>query len=105
MTVEGYMEGKCLCGAIAIRASENNKMDACHCGMCRRWRGGPLLAVHCGSDIHIEGLENLRCIGLRNGLKELFAVTVAHTSSTSYYLPMNIFCRQVFSRKALNLSS
>lgn len=25
-------------------------MDACHCGMCRRWSGGVFMAVPCGSD-------------------------------------------------------
>lgn len=37
--------GKCLCGAVTYRAEVRDDMSACHCGMCRRWAGGPLLAV------------------------------------------------------------
>ena len=43
--------GRCLCGACVftakIAATESGELivDACHCGMCRRWTGGPLMAV------------------------------------------------------------
>jgi hypothetical protein len=49
------MEGTCLCGAIRITIPETNIVDACHCGMCRRWSGGPLMVVKGGTDIQIEG--------------------------------------------------
>lgn len=51
------MKGACLCGAVSITAADREDMAACHCGMCRRWGGGPLLAVHCGDDVRIEGQE------------------------------------------------
>lgn len=51
------MEGKCLCGAVSIQANENKEVEACHCEMCRRWGGGPLMAIHCGSDVSITGAE------------------------------------------------
>lgn len=53
------MQGQCLCGAVTISAETNTHVDACHCGMCRRWGGGPLLAVSCGSNVQIEGKENV----------------------------------------------
>ena len=38
--------GHCLCGAVKISASQASKsIGACHCGMCRRWTGGPWLAL------------------------------------------------------------
>ena len=38
--------GSCLCGAVRLSARRvADDMHACHCGMCRRWGGGPLLAV------------------------------------------------------------
>jgi hypothetical protein len=39
-------QGHCLCGALifAVEVSKQ-EIDACHCGMCRRWHGGPALAV------------------------------------------------------------
>lgn len=40
--------GKCLCGAVQYTAKGvKSEMSACHCGMCRRWAGGPFLAVSC----------------------------------------------------------
>ena len=52
--------GSCLCGAIRITAKNfNNNVGACHCGMCRKWGGGPLMAVNCGTDVSFEGEDNL----------------------------------------------
>jgi len=53
------MKGSCLCGAVSITAPDHDQVSACHCGMCRRWGGGPALAVHCGPDIEIEGAGNI----------------------------------------------
>lgn len=54
------MNGKCLCGKIAVTTPDNKTLDACHCGMCRRWGGGPALGVPCGTDVQIEGADNLK---------------------------------------------
>lgn len=46
------MKGKCLCGAVEVEApSAETSVGACHCNTCRRWGGGPLLAVNCGTDV------------------------------------------------------
>ena len=37
--------GRCLCGAVSYTAEVHETITACHCGMCRRWTGGPLLSV------------------------------------------------------------
>lgn len=42
--------GQCLCGAVRFTASprahdDGLHVDACHCGMCRRAIGGPLMGV------------------------------------------------------------
>ena len=50
--------GKCLCGAVSIIAEEvKPQVGACHCGMCRKWGGRPLLAVDCGSEVTISDEE------------------------------------------------
>jgi hypothetical protein len=54
------MDGQCLCGAITISVPETKAIAACHCGMCRRWGGGPYLAVHCGSELQVTGAEKLK---------------------------------------------
>jgi hypothetical protein len=53
------MNGSCLCGAVALTAPDHTEVAACHCGMCRRWSGGPLLAVHCGQNVTVTGMENV----------------------------------------------
>jgi hypothetical protein len=38
--------GGCLCGAVRFSATlAKPEIDACHCGMCRRWSGGVFLSV------------------------------------------------------------
>ncbi|NVB36264.1 GFA family protein [Pseudenhygromyxa sp. WMMC2535] len=37
--------GRCMCGAVEFTAQIKLELSACHCGMCRRWSGGPLLCV------------------------------------------------------------
>jgi len=52
--------GSCLCGIIKFTAREASPhVGACHCNMCRKWGGGPLMAVDCGSQITFEGTENI----------------------------------------------
>lgn len=37
--------GRCLCGAVTFEAGFGDlAYGACHCGMCRRWAGGPFFA-------------------------------------------------------------
>lgn len=53
-------KGKCLCGAVSFTTSQLAKqLGACHCSMCRKWGGGPLLAVDCGADVRFKGEENI----------------------------------------------
>ncbi len=53
-------KGQCLCGAVKFRAPNmSNEVGACHCGMCRTWGGGPLLAVGCGSEVEFDGEDNI----------------------------------------------
>lgn len=50
----------CLCGAVTIKAEAVSKhTGACHCGMCQKWGGGPLLAVDGGTSVTLEGEDNI----------------------------------------------
>ncbi len=52
--------GSCMCGAVKFEAnSVCTSVGACHCRMCRKWTGGMLFAVDCGSDVNFEGQENV----------------------------------------------
>lgn len=53
------MDGRCLCGEVKFVSTDAKEIGACHCGACRRWGGGPLLAVHCGPGVTFEGTENI----------------------------------------------
>ena len=56
--VEG--KGTCLCGTIKIKAKTmNTRVGTCHCSMCRKWGGGPLMVVDCGTEVTFEGEENI----------------------------------------------
>ena len=53
------MTGRCLCGAVRFTAHEPQAhVGACHCDMCRRWTGGPLMAVECGSRLTVDEGED-----------------------------------------------
>ena len=52
--------GRCLCGAVRFTAKNmKNNVEACHCGMCRKWGGGPLMAADCGTEVAFIGEENI----------------------------------------------
>lgn len=51
-------KGNCLCGAVTIWVgAAHTDVGVCHCTMCRRWAGGPNMAVEVGKDLVIDGLE------------------------------------------------
>jgi len=53
-------KASCLCGSVTIIAKNMSvKVGACHCAMCRKWGGGPALAVDCGTDVEVEGEEHV----------------------------------------------
>ena len=38
------VSGHCLCGAVGYTAkASSHDVSVCHCSMCRRWTGGPLM--------------------------------------------------------------
>ena len=50
-------QGRCLCGAVTFVAAEiETGHHACHCEMCRRWAGSPLLAAS-AEGVTFEGTD------------------------------------------------
>ncbi len=42
----------CLCQTVSVQVSHiQPEISACHCNMCRRWGGGPLLSLSCGTEV------------------------------------------------------
>jgi hypothetical protein len=53
-------KGSCLCGAVRVTATIKSKgVAACHCTICRKWGGGPLLAVDCEAEVRIDNEDNV----------------------------------------------
>lgn len=54
------MTGRCLCGAVTYTAREVDRhVHACHCGICRRWTGGPALTAIV-ADVTFVGDEHIK---------------------------------------------
>lgn len=59
-TEKQSINGSCLCGKVAIKINPaHHVFDACHCGMCRKWAGGPLMTVEGGDRPQITGEESI----------------------------------------------
>lgn len=91
------MEGKCLCSAITIRTLDKKSIDACHCGMCRRWGGGPALVVSCGSEVQIEGIDKLKVYKSSEWAQRAFCsecgthIFYRLLSTNEYFVPVGLF--------------
>ncbi len=52
--------GKCLCGSVTYSVSSvNHEFHSCHCGMCRRWGGGPAMATQVDG-VQFEGADHIQ---------------------------------------------
>ena len=91
------MKGSCLCGSVEISTSDHHEVNVCHCNMCRRWGGGPLLAVHCGPDVEFGGNIDPATYRSSDWAERGFCPTCGthlfyHVlSSDEYILPAGIF--------------
>jgi hypothetical protein len=91
------MNGKCLCGEIGIQTPDKKTVDACHCGMCRRWGGGPALGLACGADVQIDGIEKLKVYKSSAWAERAFCgecgthVFYRLLPSNEYFVPAGLF--------------
>jgi len=91
------MNGRCLCGAVTLTSPDARQIGACHCGYCRRWGGGPLLAVHCGPDVQIQGAEQVTVYASSDWAERAFCRTCGtHLyyklfATGEYFVPAGIF--------------
>ncbi len=90
--------GHCLCGKVKITANTmGHSVGACHCRMCRRWTGGPLMAVDCGSDVVFEGNENIKKYESSAWAERGFCTNCGNhlfyrlKESNQYMMPVGIF--------------
>jgi hypothetical protein len=94
--------GSCLCGAVTMTTNSSaQEFAACHCGRCRTWGGGPLLAVQCGSDVQIEGEESVTVFDAAEWAERGFCKTCGThlfyrlKGSQEYHIPVGFFADSV----------
>jgi len=98
MSQSQNLKASCLCGAVKITASKaKSEFDACHCSMCAKWGGGPLLTVECGSDIGIEGADSVSVFSSSEWAERAFCKHCGShlfyhlKSHNEYVLPLGLF--------------
>lgn len=58
MTEHAKRSGRCLCGKVTYTfVPAELEIDACHCGMCRRWGGGPGYSVKSAGEADVTGRD------------------------------------------------
>lgn len=91
------MQGHCLCGAVQVTAPDHHEVTICHCGMCRRWAGGPSPTVHCGNDVTIAHAGTLSVFASSDWAERAFCATCgSHVyyrllPTGDYILPAGLF--------------
>jgi hypothetical protein len=91
------MDGQCLCGAITVHAPDKHHIESCHCGMCRRWGGGPALGVACGTDVQITGVDQLKVYQSSDWAERSFCgecgthIFYRLLATGDYFVPVGLF--------------
>lgn len=89
--------GRCLCGSVrfSARAVERH-FTACHCGMCQRWGGGPLLSADC-KEVSFEGTQHLARYRSSEWAERGFCRTCGthlfylYLGKSQYFIPIGAF--------------
>lgn len=96
-------KGSCLCGAVKFTTSNASKsMEACHCGMCRKWGGGPLMATRCEREVTFDGEENISVYESSKWAERGFCkLCGSHLffrlkGTHNHYVPVGLFDQQGF---------
>jgi hypothetical protein len=95
------MDGQCLCGAITVHAPDTKHVDACHCGMCRRWGGGPALGINGGTNVEITAQDKLKVYQSSDWAERAFCgecgthIFYRLLATNQYFLPAGLFQDEV----------
>ena len=91
-------KGACLCGETRFTANKMRpEVGACHCEMCRKWGGGALMAVDCGTDVRFEGEDNIARFSSSDWAERGFCKKCGShlfyrlKSSGQYIMPVGLF--------------
>nr|WP_067285688.1 GFA family protein [Marinobacterium profundum] len=91
-------QGHCLCGKTSISVGQMSlHVGACHCGQCRRWTGGPLLATDCGTDVTLAGDDYIGVFRSSDWAERGFCTACGShlfyrlIESRQYFVPVGLF--------------
>ena len=92
------VKGHCLCGAVEITVKKMKPtICACHCHSCRRWSGGPLLSVDCGTEVVFSNNEAISYFKSSDWAKRGFCkhcgshIFYLFTAEKKYFMPIGLF--------------
>jgi hypothetical protein len=98
MSDTSMAKGNCLCGMVSLSTTSMDRhVAACHCSMCRKWGGGALLVVECGSDVSFDGKENIGVYQSSEWAERGFCKKCGShlfyklKQNNQYYIPVGIF--------------
>lgn len=85
------IEGQCLCGAVAVEMTPPQKhIDACHCGMCRKWAGGPHMGLAMVTDPVFTGEQHITRYASSEWAERAFCKTCG-THLYYYFVPQKSY--------------
>lgn len=98
MSDNASVTGACLCGSVTLTVAKPEKYyGACHCGMCRKWGGGPLLALDCGAEVAIQGEDSIAVFPSSEWAERGFCKTCGThlfyrlRQKVQYHIPVGLF--------------
>jgi hypothetical protein len=60
MNEDKLRTGSCLCGSVQVEVPKNHvDLGVCHCSKCKKWTGGPLMEIECGTAVNFVGKESI----------------------------------------------
>lgn len=91
------LKGRCLCGTVEVTAQAKTELNVCHCSMCRRWGGGPLMAASCGTGVVFQGQDAISVFDSSNWAQRGFCrrcgthLFYRLKGSEEYFIPVGLF--------------
>jgi hypothetical protein len=92
------VSGQCLCGKVAVSAEAQDEFfHACHCDICRRWGGGPMMAFGAGGNVTLQGEDAISVYNSSAWAERGFCKTCGThlfyrlKENRHYYLPLGFF--------------
>jgi len=91
-------KGRCLCGSIeAVVEAMSCKVGACHCNTCRKWCGGPYMAVDSGTGVSFLGEASINIFDSSDWAERGFCKNCGThlfyrlKENQRYYMPADLF--------------